>query len=392
AGGIVLQPGTNVLTVTAQDATGNTTTVTLTVTLVQAFPLTVSLTGTGAGEVTSTPNGIECGETCSASYVSNSVITLTASPAAGSAFTGWSGGGCSGTATCTVTMSAATTVSATFVATLPTVPLHPVDTGMPATSTTVTVCPSACDFSDLQLALDTVPLGTRIILTAGVAYSGPFTVPNKTSGTGWIVIQSSAIASLPAPRNRVAPAHAPKMPRIIANGFPPIAIQTATGAHHYRLVGLEIAAGADTSAGLLRLGDSGETVLANQAHHIIVDRNYIHGDGVHNVRRGIAFDLANGAIVDSYLSDFVDSAANAQAIVTTNAPGPLGVYNTYLEAAGQNIVLGGADPSIPNLIPSDIHIEGNYFSKPVAWLAQPWVTNVIDLQNAQRVLFEHNVL
>src|SRR5437899_13040530 len=73
AGGIVLQPGTNVLTVTAQDAVGNTETATLTVTLVQAFPLTVSLTGTGAGVVTSTPDGIDCGETCSASYVSNSV-------------------------------------------------------------------------------------------------------------------------------------------------------------------------------------------------------------------------------------------------------------------------------------------------------------------------------
>src|SRR3989441_1140071 len=107
ADGIVLQLGENVLTVTARDAAGNTTTATLTVILEPAFPLTVSLTG--AGTVTSTPDvGIACGETCSARFVTNSVVTLTASPAAGSAFTGWSGGGCSRTGGCVNTVRAGT--------------------------------------------------------------------------------------------------------------------------------------------------------------------------------------------------------------------------------------------------------------------------------------------
>jgi len=42
---------------------------------------------------------------------------LTATTTAGSTFTGWSGGGCSGIGTCTVTLSAATTVAAAFSAT-----------------------------------------------------------------------------------------------------------------------------------------------------------------------------------------------------------------------------------------------------------------------------------
>jgi hypothetical protein len=65
--------------------------------------------------VTSTPAGINCGTSCSGSYASGTTVTLTAAPATGSTFTGWSGGGgCSGTATCTVTVTAATTVTATF--------------------------------------------------------------------------------------------------------------------------------------------------------------------------------------------------------------------------------------------------------------------------------------
>src|SRR5207244_12352178 len=97
ASGIVLQLGTNVLTVTAQDAAGNTATASLTVTFTPTFALTVSKAGTGSGTVTSSPAGITCGATCSAPYASGTVVTLTATPSANSAFTGWSGGGCSGT-------------------------------------------------------------------------------------------------------------------------------------------------------------------------------------------------------------------------------------------------------------------------------------------------------
>jgi len=76
--------------------------------------LTVSKSGTGSGTVTSAPAGIDCGSTCSAGFDAGSSVTLTAAADAGSAFGGWSGGGCSGTGACTVTMSAATTVTAAF--------------------------------------------------------------------------------------------------------------------------------------------------------------------------------------------------------------------------------------------------------------------------------------
>jgi len=74
--------------------------------------LSVSKAGTGSGTVTSNPTGINCGPTCSASFAGGTVITLTAVPAAGSTFTGWSGDpDCSDGS---VTLNASTNCTATF--------------------------------------------------------------------------------------------------------------------------------------------------------------------------------------------------------------------------------------------------------------------------------------
>jgi hypothetical protein len=78
-----------------------------------AYTLTVHRSGNGHGSVTSTPSGIACGADCVADYGVGAHVTLTAHPAAGSHFGGWSGA-CSGEATCTVGMSASRSVTATF--------------------------------------------------------------------------------------------------------------------------------------------------------------------------------------------------------------------------------------------------------------------------------------
>jgi len=83
---------------------------------IDQYTLSVGKAGTGTGLVTSSPAGINCGVDCSEPYNFGSVVTLTATPDAGSTFTGWSGGGCNGTGTCQVTMNNAVSITATFTA------------------------------------------------------------------------------------------------------------------------------------------------------------------------------------------------------------------------------------------------------------------------------------
>ncbi len=79
-----------------------------------AKALEVSMTGAGSGSVTSNPAGISCAHACSAEFNEGEALTLTAAPAPGSAFAGWTGGGCSGTSTCHVVLGADTAISAEF--------------------------------------------------------------------------------------------------------------------------------------------------------------------------------------------------------------------------------------------------------------------------------------
>jgi hypothetical protein len=139
--------------------------------------------------------------------------------------------------------------------------------------------------------------------------------------------------------------------------------------------------------------------LQFQPHHLVLDRCYIHGDPALGSRRGLALGSRETAVVDSWFSDFKEGAADSQAIAGWNGAGPFRIENNTLEAAGENVMFGGADPKIHGLVPSDIEILRNHFRKPLAWkkddpsfAGTPWSTkNLFELKNARRVLVSGNL-
>ena len=245
---------------------------------------------------------------------------------------------------------------------------------------------------DLQAALNSARPGDVIQLAAGAAYTGPFTLPAK-SGTGWIVITSSA-TTLPPPGTRVAPGNASLMPKILGPQGSP-AILTASGAHHYRFVGIEFApVPRAVQHDLVYLGSGGG------AWNFVFDRCYIHGDpNVGGTLWGLRMDAGWVGVVDSYLANFRDTSFEASAIRVITGAGPFKIQNNYIEAAGMSVIFGGQDPSVQGLISSDIEIRGNYMTKPLSWrigdptyAGTPWIVkNVLELKNAQRVLIDGNI-
>jgi alpha-tubulin suppressor-like RCC1 family protein len=110
--------GRGTATITVTDSAGNTASTTLRVRTMEQ--LTVTKTGVGTGTVSSSPAGINCGTSCTATFLDSTVVTLTATPGQLSVFMGWTGCDTVVDTTCTVTMSGARSVAADFVG----VPVH----------------------------------------------------------------------------------------------------------------------------------------------------------------------------------------------------------------------------------------------------------------------------
>jgi hypothetical protein len=246
---------------------------------------------------------------------------------------------------------------------------------------------------DLQKTLDEALPGDTIEIEAGAVFTGPFTLPRK-AGPGFILIETGA-RGLPPPGRRVSPRDASAMPKLEASEG--AVIRTAPGASGYRFIGIEIRpAEGRWLPSLVEIGSGGETALEDLPELIVFDRCYIHGDPERGSRRGIAMNGRSIAVVDSFLADFKSSDSETQAVAAWAGPGPFRIVNNYLEAAGVNLMFGGADPAIQGLVPSDIEIRGNHIRKPLEWRpggGQSWVVkNLLELKNARRVLIEGNLL
>lgn len=258
----------------------------------------------------------------------------------------------------------------------------------PTSGPSVTLLPGA----NLQAALNAATCGTEIRLSPGASYTSNLTI-GKNCATNPIHVRPDG--PLTPEGVRVTPAMAASFPKIVSPDYQAV-LQTAIGARGYRFVNVEFTVGpaATFSYGLVVLGRGDvETTLAMMPGNIVLDRVYIHGRAGVSTSRCLAFNGDSLAVVDSYLSECHAAGTDAQAVAGWNGPGPFKIVNNHLEGAGENVLFGGGDPRIANLVPSDIELRRNYIVKPLSWYGSQWtVKNSIELKNARRVLIEANVI
>jgi hypothetical protein len=253
---------------------------------------------------------------------------------------------------------------------------------------------------DLQAALNAAQAGDVIALEPGAIFRGNFGLPKK-SGSAWIIVRTAASDDkVPAPGTRITPPFFPAMPKILSPNQGP-AVDAQPGAHHYRFIGVEFSVAPGVKMIYSIVGFGGEQKSdADTPHDLILDRCYVHGNTGLNSRRGVLLNSASSAIIESHISEIHEEGSDSQAVLGYNGPGPFKIANNFLEGATENILFGGADPSIRGLVPSDIEIRRNHLFKPLSWrpgdrgfagVAWP-VKNLLELKNAQRVIIEGNLL
>jgi hypothetical protein len=280
----------------------------------------------------------------------------------------------------------------------------------------------------LQEAINSATCGDTIKLQAGAVFAGLFQFPAKSCDDAhWIVIRTSAPDdALPPEDTRLTPCyagvaslpgrpdfHCPTSPpaNILAriefdgkSGSGPLLFQR--GANHYRFIGLEITR-TDSPASITALATTREDAPAD---HLIFDRVWFHGTAQGETRRGVALSgMTYAAVVDSFFTDFhciavSGACTDAQTMSAGGGDfpeGPFKVIDNFLEASGENLMFGGRPAKTT---PTDIEIRRNHFYKPTIWMrGQPGfvggasghpfiVKNHFELKNAQRVLFEDNLL
>jgi hypothetical protein len=220
---------------------------------------------------------------------------------------------------------------------------------------------------NLQAILNSAVPGDVLLLEAGAEFVGNFVLPVK-SGTVPIVVRSSLHDQLPATGQRIQPHQAALLARLRSPNTSP-ALRTAAGAHHWQLQYLEFAGNQNGYGDLIQIGDgsSAQNTLDKVPYDFVLSHLYIHGDPLFGQKRCVALNAATVTIRDSHISDCKGVGNDTQAICGWNGPGPYLIENNYLEGAGENVMFGGADPAIPNLVAGGITFRNNLVSRPMSW-------------------------
>ena len=228
---------------------------------------------------------------------------------------------------------------------------------------------------NLQAALDAAQPGDEIVLQAGARFVGQFRLPLKPDGAV-ITIRSSATL----PDRRITPADSALLPTIAPAAI--AAVLDGTGASNWRLDGIQFES---VSNG------QGEVILLHDATNIYMDRLLIVA-GPYGQKRGIRGNGRQITLTRSHIGNIWREGQDSQTFCAWDGAGPYTLTNNFLEAASENVMFGGADSLSADRIPSDILIEGNYFTKRLEWKGASGkvVKNLFELKAARRIIIRGN--
>lgn len=179
--------------------------------------------------------------------------------------------------------------------------------------------------------------------------------------------------------------------KIISPTFDPT-IRIPPGTGPVTLQGLEITC-SDAMAQMSVLveygsGGADQNTLDKVPKGLTIDRCDIYAHPHTDIQRGIAANGVNFKITNSKVREIHGRGYDTQAICSWNGPGPFVLLDCYFEGAGENVMFGGATPSILGLIHSDIEIRRCKFFKPLSWKGVWTIKNNFELKNARRVLID----
>jgi hypothetical protein len=275
-----------------------------------------------------------------------------------------------------------TTPSGNLTYIVPTLPATLTVSYPTVTGTTIRVAAGG----NLQAALDAARPGDEVVLANGATFTGNFTLPKKT-GSGWVLLRGE---SVPAAGQRASTSNSAAT--VITNNSV-AAITAAAGSHHWYLAGFNVrlAPIAAHNSNVIRLGNGFESTAAELVNDFVLDRMIVSGSTSGGTSRCVAMNGARQAVINSQLLECHAKGSDAQAIGGWGGAGPFLIENNRLEGSGETIMFGGADP-VQQIVPSDITIRRNYFTRPLSWSGVWSIKNILELKNAQRVLVEGNVL
>lgn len=255
--------------------------------------------------------------------------------------------------------------------------------------------------ASLQSVLNSAQPGDVLSLEAGATFEGNFTLPVK-SGQSLITLRSSRHTDIPVAR--ITPAQEPLLPKIITPNVGPV-LSAPVGSSYWKFEGILFSQGSipvDNAVGyawsynLIELGEGdtagNQKTLADAPHHLEFDRVIVRTrDAQTMTQRGITLNSAHTSVTRSHFADLKWPGTETHCLGGWNGPGPFTIEDNFLEAAGINVLFGGAKPAIPNLVPSDISIRKNFITKKLSWVGKGYtVKNFFELKNARRVIFAEN--